>query len=224
MIILIGGQKGGPGKTTIAANLAVMRALNNNDVFLYDIDEQATATLWASIRDEDGVQPRIHSAQKVLDKRIPSPGVVIMNSIRDLSSKYGDIIIDAGGADSEIMRGALSVCDVAVFPLQPSSFDLWTAETADRMIAQAGNPDKKGIVVLNKVSTNPGAAREEIADADAFLSDYKHLKRSTTVIYLRKAVQKSQTKGLGIVEYKPSDDKAIAEITALYNEVFNVQN
>ncbi len=222
MIILIGGQKGGTGKTTIATNLAVMRAINGGDVFLYDIDEQATATLWASIRDEDGVQPRIPSAQKILDKRTPSPGVVIMNSIRDVASKYTDIIVDAGGADSEIMRGALSVCDVVLFPLQPPSFDLWTIETIDRMIAQAGNLDKKGIVVLNKVSTNPGAAREEIAEADVFLSNYENLKRANTVICVRKSVWKCQTKGLSIFEYKPSDEKAIVETTSLYNEVFNV--
>ena len=47
MLILIGGQKGGGGKTTTATNLATMFVLDKRDVLLYDIDPQRTATLWA---------------------------------------------------------------------------------------------------------------------------------------------------------------------------------
>lgn len=53
MLILIGGQKGGGGKTTTATNLATMFVLDKRDVLLYDIDPQRTATLWASRRDEN---------------------------------------------------------------------------------------------------------------------------------------------------------------------------
>ena len=38
MIILIGGEKGGTGKTTIATNLSAMRALAGRDVLLVDTD------------------------------------------------------------------------------------------------------------------------------------------------------------------------------------------
>ena len=40
MIILIGGEKGGTGKTTLATNLATMHALNGKDVLLVDTDKQ----------------------------------------------------------------------------------------------------------------------------------------------------------------------------------------
>ncbi len=36
MIILIGGEKGGTGKTTIATNLSAMRSLAGRDVLLID--------------------------------------------------------------------------------------------------------------------------------------------------------------------------------------------
>ena len=41
MILLIGGEKGGTGKSTIATNLAVQLALDGKDVMLLDADPQA---------------------------------------------------------------------------------------------------------------------------------------------------------------------------------------
>ena len=43
MIILIGGEKGGPGKTTIATNLATIRTKKTGDLLLIDTDKQPTA-------------------------------------------------------------------------------------------------------------------------------------------------------------------------------------
>ncbi|WP_395462974.1 hypothetical protein [Wolbachia endosymbiont of Cantharis cryptica] len=34
MIIVVGGQKGGSGKTTIATNIATMRAIENESILL----------------------------------------------------------------------------------------------------------------------------------------------------------------------------------------------
>jgi chromosome partitioning protein len=40
MIALIGGEKGGTGKTTLATNLAAKRVLAGRDVLLVDADAQ----------------------------------------------------------------------------------------------------------------------------------------------------------------------------------------
>ena len=53
-IILIGGEKGGTGKTTLAVNLAALRASQGRDVLLIDTDIQASASYWAQSRDEAG--------------------------------------------------------------------------------------------------------------------------------------------------------------------------
>ena len=63
-IVLIGCEKGGTGKTTIAVNLAVMRALAGRDVLLLDTDQQGNASFWAQIRDENQVLPRIACVSK----------------------------------------------------------------------------------------------------------------------------------------------------------------
>ena len=45
MIVLVGGEKGGVGKTTRAVNLAAIRGRAGRDVLLSDADKQASANL-----------------------------------------------------------------------------------------------------------------------------------------------------------------------------------
>lgn len=52
MILISGGTKGGSGKTTIATNLAIMRAAQGKDVLLVDADDQETASDFTILRNE----------------------------------------------------------------------------------------------------------------------------------------------------------------------------
>jgi chromosome partitioning protein len=53
MILVCGGIKGGSGKTTMATNLAAIRAGTGKDVLLVDADEQESATIFTAIRKRD---------------------------------------------------------------------------------------------------------------------------------------------------------------------------
>ena len=61
MILLVGGEKGGTGKTTIATNLAVKRLQASGDLLLVDTDKQGSASAWAAIRDGQEASQRITS-------------------------------------------------------------------------------------------------------------------------------------------------------------------
>jgi len=52
MIIVAGGTKGGSGQTTVATNLAIMRAPSGRDVVLIDSDDQETSTDFIALRSE----------------------------------------------------------------------------------------------------------------------------------------------------------------------------
>lgn len=213
MIVLIGGEKGGPGKTTIATNLAAMRTKKSEDLLLIDTDKQPTASYWCSLREDHQVQPRVASVQK-FDKSIRTETLA-------LKAKYEDIIIDAGGRDSPELRGALLVATKAIFPLRPSQFDLWTLGRMNTLVetAREFNQDLKAFVVINQASPNP--AVKEVEEARELIQEFNNLTLLKTNICERIAFRRAAIQGMAVTEYKPEDNKAIEEMMSLYEEIFD---
>lgn len=213
MIILVGGEKGGPGKTTVATNLAAMRTSEIGDVLLIDTDKQPTASYWCSLREDKEIFPRVSSIQKY-DKSVRT-------EILELKKKYTDIIIDAGGRDSPELRGSLLVCDKAIFPLRPSQFDLWTIGRLDHLVETASEINEKleAYILVSQASPNP--AVKEAEEMTKFLSDFKSMHLLKSVLHERISYRRAALNGMAVSEYKPEDLKAIEEITNLYKEIFN---
>jgi len=215
MIILIGGEKGGPGKTTIATNLAAMRTKEVKDLLLIDTDKQPTASYWCSIREDNQIQPRVASVQK-FEKTVRTETLA-------LKEKYNDIIIDAGGRDSPELRGALLVADKAIFPLRPSQFDLWTLGRLNILVETANeiNEDLKAYVLINQALSNPVV--KEAEEAKQLVSDFENLILMETHVCERIVFRRAAIQGMSVVEYKPEDYKATEEINNLYKEIFDEQ-
>lgn len=212
MIVLIGGEKGGPGKTTIATNIAAMRTNEMGDVLLVDTDRQPTSSYWCSMREDKGIKPRVASIQKY-DK-------AVRTEISELKKKFSDIIIDSGGRDSPELRGALLVCDKAIFPLRPSQFDLWTLGRLNSLVEVALeiNENLRSYVVINQSSPNP--AVREAEEMREFLTEFEHIKLLDSVICERIVFRRAALNGMAVTEYKPEDNKANEEMNALYQEIF----
>lgn len=210
-IILIGGEKGGTGKTTLATNLAAWRALTGRDVLLVDTDVQASASYWAQSRDEAKVTPRVACLQKF--------GKGLQAEVRDLAHRYQDIIIDAGGRDSVELRAGLVAAERAFIPIKPSQFDIWTLGRMDDLVrtAQGFNPTLQAWVVISQASTNPSVT--EAAEAQNLLSDFEHLRLANAIIRDRITYRKAARDGLCVEEMKPADPKAVEEMKKLFEEV-----
>lgn len=212
MIILIGGEKGGPGKTTLATNLAVLRTKITEDLLLIDTDKQLTASYWCSIREDNQITPRITSVQK-FEK-------AVRNEVLALKEKYKDIIIDAGGRDSAELRGALLVANKAILPLRPSQFDLWTLGRLNTLVETASeyNPSLEAFIIINQASPNP--AVKEVEEAKELITEFPNLKFMNIHICERIAFRRAAIQGMSVTEYKPEDIKAVEEMTKLYKEIF----
>ncbi len=213
MIILVGGEKGGPGKTTVAINLAAIRTKKTNDLLLIDTDKQPTASYWCSLREDHQIKPRVASVQK-FDKTVRTETL-------ELKNKYQDIIIDAGGRDSPELRSALLVAEKAIFPLRPSQFDLWTLGRMNTLVetAQEFNENLQAFVVINQASPNP--AVKEVEEAKELIQEFANLKLLAVILCERIVYRRAAIQGMAVTEYKPEDTKAVEEIFNLYEEVFN---
>ena len=212
MIILVGGEKGGTGKTTLAVNLAAMRRRAGHDVLLIDADRQASANLWAGIRQEDGHAQPVPCVQK--------RGKGLAVDIRDLAGRYADVVIDAGGQDSVELRAALTVAHLAVFPIQPSLFDAATLETLAELVAQAlgFNSDLVAGVVINRASTHPRV--READEAKDLVAAYSDLHLLEALLRDRIVYRRTARDGLCVLEADHRDAAAEAEMNALYLEVY----
>lgn len=213
MIILIGGEKGGTGKTTVATNLATMRITNGYDVLLVDTDKQGSASSWSDIRDMQSNFVRIPNIQKF--------GSNLTSDIKDLHKRYQDIIIDAGGRDSVELRAAMTIADVMYIPVQASQFDIWTLSVMNDLVRQASgfNSNLKPKILINRGSTNPSIS--EVKEAQEVMNDFDLLTLSNCVLRERIAYRKAAKNGLAVIELEKTDIKAIEEIQNFYKEVFN---
>lgn len=213
MIVLIGGEKGGTGKTTIVTNLAAIAVNNKKDLLLVDTDKQGSASAWASIRDEDDKAKRIPSVQKFGDS--------VAKEIKALNDKFQDILIDAGGQNSQELRGAMLVADKMYIPIQAAQFDVWTLGVMDKLVSQAKIMNEKlmAYVIINRGTTNPSIG--EVEEVVSVISEFDYLELSPCILRERIAFRKAARDGLSVTEMIKSDPKANQEIYELYKEIFN---
>jgi chromosome partitioning protein len=213
MIILFGGEKGGTGKTTLATNISAMLSAKGSDVLLIDTDKQGSASSWAAIRETDSGMRSIPAIQKF--------GNAVLSAVKDLSKRYDDLIIDAGGRDSIELRAALTVADKAYIPLQASQFDVWTLGAMDKLVEQVKtfNPNLEAYVIINRASPNPSVT--ETKETLQIFEDLENLKLTSIIIRDRIAYRKAARSGLSVTEMNPVDPKANDEVLSFFEEIYD---
>ena len=212
MKIVVGGIKGGSGKTTVATNFAVLSA-RDQDVLLIDADDQETATDFTVLRNERRVDGAGYTCIKLT-------GAAVRTETQRLAQKYATILIDTGGRDTTSQRAALTVADILLVPFVPRSFDLWTLEKVSSLVEEmrTANPDLMAYVFLNRADPR-GQDNEESVE---MLKEAPGLEFLQTPLGTRKAFSNAAAQGLSVVELKPQDSKASEELLTLYQRVFNV--
>jgi chromosome partitioning protein len=212
MILLVGAEKGGVGKSTIATNLAVYLAGNGVDCVIVDTDSQATCARFVERRSEANVTPQVNCIQRTGD---------VAATLRDLANRYQIVIADCGGRDSRELRTAASVANLLLTPIRASQADLETLPKVNEIVglARGFNRDLAAYAVLSMAPSNP--AIREVDDARELLADFDQLKLAGTVIRDRKVYRDALLAGKGVVEMDNS--QARAEIQLLAQEFFDVE-
>jgi chromosome partitioning protein len=215
MIVVVGGEKGGTGKTTIAVNLAAMRMRDKGDTIIIDAEPtQQNTSLWCLSREDSGIQPRITSMSKL--------GKTLRNDLLRLGEKFSTVIVDTGGQDSTELRASLLAADVIISPMRPSQFDIWTLDRMNKLVGEVRqvNESVRAYILLNAAHTNPLV--DEVKEATQYFNDggYENIKLLPFILYDRRVYRK--VVGGYSVHDTGTDGKAEAELNQLYKEVFNV--
>jgi chromosome partitioning protein len=162
--VVIQSQKGGSGKTMLAAHLAVEAELSGDSAWLIDTDRQATLSLWHERREAETPQR--------LD--VPLERISVgLKKIADQGAAY--CFIDTAPSLSEQNVALLEQADLVLIPVRPSPSDLWAvAETVAR-VKSAGKPF---VFVITQAKPQASITAQAIAAlsqhgrvAQAFVSD-----------------------------------------------------
>lgn len=218
MIVIVGNTKGGVGKTTLAAQLALARQASGRAVLLIDADRQGSAQNAATMRAEAGRAPPLSCVQL-------ADGRLLRAQLGPLAAKHDDTIIDAGGRDNEALRVAMLRSDLLVVPVQPRAVDVWALADIAELINRAqeareddGKPPLRVMAVLNLA--DPGDNRDT-ADTIEALAGFPQFTAGVAIIRRRKAIANAMAHGLAVTEIQPRDAKACEEIEQLISNVFD---
>jgi chromosome partitioning protein len=159
----------------------------------------------------DGV-PVVHCAEKHGN---------VFDTVRDLGKRYEQVIVDAGGRDSEELRTALVATRMVYCPLKASQPDLETSVHMNELVklARGMNPNLQARLVISMGPTNP--AIHEAQEAQQLLGELTEFSMSDVVIRDRKVYRDAMAEGRGVIEM--ANEKATAEIEALAKEIYRMR-
>jgi chromosome partitioning protein len=211
MIITIGSNKGGTGKTTTATNIAIALTYQKKEVCIVDADFQRSSSKWHQDRQDDKLSPYITLVEKYDN---------ISTTLEELNKKFDCVIVDVAGRNSREMITGISVSDILLSPHQASQLDLDTIGELQEQITRIRdiNPKLKSFILHTMASTNPTVRTNERQEFQEYLQDFPELKLLDSCCYYRKIYRDVMPFGKSVIE--SSNILAKNEIIEIIDEVF----
>jgi len=193
-------QKGGAGKSTLAACLAVAAQEAGERVFLVDMDPQGSLLSWGQSRDAE---------TPLVDTPTPIKLEAALSTLA--GNSYTLAIVDTAGADSAAAAAAMRAADLCLIPARPTAFDIRATEKTRDAIKTLG---REYAFILNQCP--PGSRSSRANDGARALELMGGL--VTPMIASRVDYQTAAVTGQGVTELNPQG-KAAEEMRELWASV-----
>jgi chromosome partitioning protein len=204
VVITIAQQKGGAGKTTLAAHLALAWAGQGKRVALVDIDPQGSLGAWHQVR-----EAALGAGKTGLDFAAIT-GWRTAAEVERRARDHDIVLIDSPPHAETEARLAVRAAGLILVPVQPSPMDVWaTKPTLD--LAKAEKVPV--LLVLNRVPPRANLTETMLgvlAELGAKVADSR--------IGNRVALANSMVEGRGVTESEPGS-RAGQEVAALAAEI-----
>lgn len=198
-------QKGGTGKTTLAASLAVAAAEQGEKVVVLDLDPQASLVHWGERRQA------AHARSQVIVEPFESERLSRLPAILEGLAGVGFTlaIFDTAGADGDAVRFVAEAADLCLLPARPSRLDVEATAATFRCAFLA---KRKAAFVLNQC---PATYRSTRTSESA--KGLTHLGvLAEPMLTARMDFQDAMGAGLGVTEFARGG-RAAQEIVALWS-------
>jgi chromosome partitioning protein len=204
-VITIAQQKGGAGKTTLAAHLAMTWSEMGKHVALVDIDPQGSLTMWHGVR-----AARLGDGRTGLHVSTIT-GWRVAAEVERLAREYDVVLIDSPPHAATEARIAIRAARLVVIPVQPSPMDVWATKPTLELAAAEKIP---ALLVLNRVPPRANLT-------EAMLGQIAALGTPVAVARIgnRIGLATALLEGRGITE-SAKGSRAAEEIVALADEIF----
>jgi chromosome partitioning protein len=201
-IITIAQRKGGAGKTTLAAHLALAWAARQR-VAVIDIDPQGSLAAWFNLRRE-----RLGGDAAI--EVVAITGWRVAAEVERQARGNDIVLIDSAPHAETEARIAVRAASLVLVPVQPSPMDIWATQATLDLCRQERVP---ALLVLNRVPS-----RAKLTAAMAAKLGELGAPLATAQIGNRVALAAALAEGRGILETAPTSSAAL-EIAALAEEV-----
>ena len=197
-IISVANQKGGPGKTTTAINIASGLAIAQYRVAIVDTDPQASFHKWNKRRKQESLKP--------FDVRAVSQGTLEdeLTYLRN-SNQFDVVIVDCPGNIQDLTLRAVELSDAVLCPVRATAFDFEATKDIARFIktVRLQYPDIRFMLFINAKHASRGLDKGARENLERIFQNHENTTVLQTEIPDAAAIAEFGGTGMNIFEYAP---------------------